>query len=94
MCSIVSTPSSVRIGKRVFPFTSYADVSSAYRKARDAGGYVSGCGMDRNGPKAPNCEILDGSGNCVAWVSYNGRVWRGPLHNNNYDMIFDSGRNA
>lgn len=91
---IATTPSTVRIGRRTFPFTSFEDVSQAYRSARDAGGYVSGCGMDRNGPKAPPCEILDGFGECIAWVSYNGRVWRGPLNNNNYDLVYDAGRNA
>jgi hypothetical protein len=94
MTTLALAPSTVRINGRLFPFTSYADVSKAFRKARDASGAVSQNGILHGRPVAPPCEILDGSGECIAWVSYNGRIWRGPLHNNNYDLVYDAGRNA
>ncbi len=95
MTDLTLTPSTVRINGRLFPFTTYAEVSEAFRKARDASGAVSQHHAIHSGaPVAPSCEILASSGECIAWVSYNGRVWRGPLNNNNYDLIYDAGRNA
>lgn len=90
-----TNPALVRIGSSTFPFTSYAEVSKAYRRARDASGAVSQNHFAPKGaPIAPPCEILDGAGNCIAWVSYNGRVWAGALNNNNYILIYDAGRNT
>lgn len=89
----VATPTTVRIGEREFDFTSYAEVSDAYVRAVNASGAVSGTSAwlaDRGKPVAPDCEILDADGNCIAWVSYNGRVWAGALHNQEYKLIHDS----
>jgi hypothetical protein len=70
-------PVTVRIGARSFPFTSYADVSAAYCKARDAiGATASGA----TGPLAPKCDLLDGAGNVVGIVAYNGNVWTDEDH--------------
>jgi len=88
-----SAPVSVRIGEHDFAFTSYAEVSAAYVRAVNASGAVSGTSAwlaDRGKPVAPDCEILDADGNCIAWVSYNGRVWAGALHNQEYKLIHDS----
>lgn len=58
---------SVRIGRRTFPFTSLEHVSAAYSATIDRVG---------SGSRAtPACDILDGGGNRIAYVSYNGRVW-------------------
>lgn len=88
-----SAPVAVRVSGRLFPFTSYADVSRAYTAAVDASGAVAGttawAWRLKDVPIAPDCEILDGRGDCIAWISYNGRVWCGPLHNNDYRLIYD-----
>lgn len=86
MTGLALAPSTVRLNGRLFPFTTLAEVSAAYRMARDA--------RHTNAPVVPSCEILDSSGNCIAWVSYNGRIWRGALNNTDYDLIYDAGRNA
>lgn len=73
----IETPETVRIGSRVFAFTSYADISAAYCAARDhTGATASG----RTGPLAPSCDIYSASGRRVAHVSYNGKVWAGDPH--------------
>ena len=95
MTDLDLAPSTVRITGRLFAFTTYADVSKAFRKARDASGAVSQHhAIHTDAPVAPSCEILDSSGKCIAWVSYNGSVWRGQLNNNDYILIYDAGRNA
>lgn len=95
MTGLALAPSTVRLNGRLFPFTTLAEVSAAYRMARDASGAVSQHhARHTNAPVVPSCEILDSSGNCIAWVSYNGQIWRGALNNTDYDLIYDAGRNA
>jgi hypothetical protein len=59
----------VRIGNRLFPFTSFEDVSRAYRSTIERLGI--------GGSQTPPCHILDHRGIVVGNVSYNGRVWLG-----------------
>lgn len=64
-----TTPAFVRIGKRLFPFTTYSEVSAAY---------LATCSrLDLGSRKAPACTMLDASMNPVAYVSYNGKIWLG-----------------
>lgn len=66
---VTTTPAFVRIGKRLFDFTTYADVSRAY---------VETCArLDRGSSNAPNCLLLDADMNQVGHVSYNGKAWHG-----------------
>ena len=69
MNAIETAPAAVRVGRRVFDFESYEATSAAYRATIEATGV--------GGSRAPKCDILDGAGRVVAYVSYNGRVWRG-----------------
>lgn len=63
----VTTPAVVRIGNREFPFTSFEDVSAAYRATIDK--------LGLGASQTPRCDILDAAGVRVARVSYNGNVW-------------------
>ena len=60
-------PRWVRIGRGTYPFSSYAAVSAAYRAAIER----LGLGVS----ETPTCDVLDGTGNVVAQVAYNGRVF-------------------
>lgn len=57
------------VGNRYHAVTSWRDVSVAYRRTIEA--------LDLGSSRAPACDILDGTGQIVAHVSYNGRVWLG-----------------
>lgn len=57
----------VRIGSRVFAFTSFEHVSAAYLETIAR--------LDLGVSQTPRCEILASDGKVVAEVSYNGRVW-------------------
>lgn len=59
----------VRIGRRQFPFSTCEDVSRAYRSTIER--------LGLGGSKTPPCHILNGDGEIVGHVSYNGRVWLG-----------------
>lgn len=63
----LNLPHEVRIAGRSFPFTSLEQVSAAYSAT------IHRLGV--GGSETPRCEIFDGSGQRVARVSYNGRVW-------------------
>ena len=67
-----SMPDSVRIGNRLFPFTTYQDISESYSRAIDATGATA---SGATGPLAPKCLLLKAA-KIVGYVSYNGRVWR------------------
>lgn len=69
MNALFPTFAAARIGRRAFPFTTAAEVSSAYRDTIDR----LGLGASR----APSCDLLDGEGRKVGYVSYNGKVWSG-----------------
>ena len=60
-------PRWVRIGRGTYPFSSYAEVSAAYRAAIER----LGLGVS----ETPACDVLDGTGNVVAQVAYNGRIF-------------------
>lgn len=60
-------PRWVRIGRGTYPFSSYAEVSAAYRSAIER----LGLGVSQT----PTCDVLDGTGNVVAQVAYNGRIF-------------------
>lgn len=60
---------SVRIGRRIFPFSDCAQISAAYRAS------IESLGLGAS--QTPQCEILDASGAIVGRVSYNGRIWLG-----------------
>lgn len=70
----VALPKTVRVGIRNFPFTTYSDASEAYRTAIEATGAT---GSGATGPAAPPATIVDGSGNVVAYIAYNGNVFEG-----------------
>lgn len=73
--TIEASPAAVRLGSRTFPWPgSYAEVSVAYRAAVDATGATS---SGETGPRAPDCDVIDGGGRVIAVVSYNGKVWGG-----------------
>lgn len=57
----------VRIGSRVFPFTSFAEVSAAYRASIES--------LGLGGSQTPACRIFDATGRQTAYISYNGRGW-------------------
>jgi hypothetical protein len=66
---VSTTFAAVKIGSRVFPFTSHEDVSAAYRGTIDA--------LGLGGSATPSCHLLDGNGRKIGYVSYNGKVWSG-----------------
>lgn len=57
------------VGRRYHPVTCWRDVSDAYRCTLDS--------LDIGASRAPRCDILDSTGQVVAHVSYNGKVWAG-----------------
>lgn len=57
------------VGRKYHPVTCWRDVSEAYRHMLDA--------LDLGASRAPRCDILDSTGQIVAHVSYNGRIWAG-----------------
>lgn len=57
----------LHIGRKAIPVQSFADASSVYGNERDA--YEFGASQ------FPNGTITDGS-TVVAYVSYNGKVWK------------------
>lgn len=59
----------VVIQGRSFPFTSFEEVSRAYRATIERLGV--------GGSKTPQCSIFDAAGNQTAYLSYNGRAWAG-----------------
>ena len=59
----------IRVASRVYPFFDELEASRCYRAAIEA--------LDLGGRDAPPCEILDGHGEPIGFVSYNGRVWAG-----------------
>lgn len=59
----------VTVGRRSFPFTSFAEVSAAYRATIES--------LDLGCSKTPLCSIFDSSGRQTGYVSYNGKVWAG-----------------
>ena len=59
----------IKIGSRSWPFTEAADASAAYRATIDH----LGLGASRT----PACDLLDGEGRKVGYVSCNGKVWTG-----------------
>lgn len=68
-------PDCVLIGRRRYPFASFAEASRAYTAAiAETGATVSG----RTGPAAPDCVFMKryfDEDYCVGHVSYNGNVW-------------------
>lgn len=69
MATPTTTPAFVRIGARLFDFTNYAEVSTAY---------LATCSrLDLGSSKSPACTLLDANMNRVAYVSYNGKIWLG-----------------
>jgi|GEM_PF-260992 len=70
----IGNPMTVRMGNRSFPFTSYKEVSEAFMKTVEA---TDATASGATGPQAIEPQILDGQGNVVAHVSYNGKVWPG-----------------
>ena len=77
----------VTIGKTTFPFVSYEATSAAYTSAiSESGATFSG----ETGPAAPMCKILE-NGAVIAFVSYNGKIWKGdgyPLVGKTQQCIF------
>lgn len=71
---LTKTPDHVKIGRRTYPFASFADTSHAYRAAIEA---TNATASGETGPLAPRCTIHAADGEQIAYVSYNGRVWAG-----------------
>jgi N12 class adenine-specific DNA methylase/predicted RNA methylase len=82
----VAKPTTVRVGRRTFSFTSYEDASRAYVAAIEQTDATS---SGRTGPRAPTAEIVDGTGAVVAHVSYNGRVWSGSEQDPENELLYD-----
>lgn len=57
----------VQVGTRRFPVADYAAASALFCKTRDAYG--------EGASKTPTAVIVNSSGETVARISYNGRVW-------------------
>lgn len=57
------------IGTKRFPFTTPEAASAAYRAYIEA--------RNLGASRAPSCNIVDGDGKQVGYVSYNGKVWQG-----------------
>jgi len=66
---LTTTFAFIKIGRRSWPFTDASEVSAVYRAVIDD----LGVGASR----APSCDLLDGEGRKVGYVSYNGKVWSG-----------------
>ena len=65
----IFTPAQVRIGRSKFPFTTAEAASATYRAIIDE--------QDLGASESPNCDLLDGQGSRIGYVSYNGKVWSG-----------------
>lgn len=57
----------LRIGRREYPVADFAQASEMFCRARDESGFGAS--------KVPQVFIVDDAGECVAKISYNGRVW-------------------
>jgi hypothetical protein len=57
----------VEVGKRRFPVADFAAASALFCKTRDAFG--------KGASKTPKARIVNASGEPVARISYNGRIW-------------------
>ncbi len=71
------------VGRSHHPVRSWPQVSEAYRRT------IARLGLGAS--HAPRCEIIDGEGQVVAHVSYNGRVWPGDVRDWSPDIrpIYD-----
>jgi hypothetical protein len=65
--SIEQAPTTVVIGRKRYAFTTFAEVSRAYRATIEA--------MNIGASRTPRCVILGSDGREVARVAYNGRVF-------------------
>jgi hypothetical protein len=65
--AIEQAPKTVVIGRKRYAFTSYEDVSRAYRATIEA--------MNIGASQTPRCVIFGSDGRQVARVAYNGRVF-------------------
>lgn len=68
----------------------YAGLSKTFCEFRDVGGYTS---SGFTGPAMPECRIFKHE-ECVAYVSYNGRVWKGSQYEPNTTPIYDPRHNG
>ena len=86
-------PHAVRInGRATFPFTTLEAASRAYVRAceaLDAHSESHVLAHQTRGPLAPPCEIIDANGNCLAYISFNGKVWAGEYWNNDYNCLYN-----
>lgn len=57
------------VGKTRYPATSFGQVSRAYRSTIDR--------LGLGASQTPPCRIEDKTGRPLAYVSYNGKVWKG-----------------
>jgi hypothetical protein len=65
--AIEQAPTTVVIGRKRFAFTTYEEVSRAYRATIEA--------MNIGASQTPRCVILASDGRQVARVAFNGRVF-------------------
>lgn len=87
MPKLETTPASVRLYDKVFPFPgTFEAVSNAYLAAASMTGATS---SGETGPLAPRCQILDQCGKTLAIASYNGRVWLGDKLHLGAVLLFD-----
>ena len=81
------SPAYVTLGTRRFAFTSYPEVSKAYRDTIEALGL--GCS------RTPRCRIHDAKGQILAHVAYNGRIFAClPNGESDYDRVLHETRIA
>ena len=69
MPSYPTAPIFVRTGNRTFPVATLANASALFCATRDKRGHGSS--------GTPSCEVVDGDGNLIGHISYNGRIWAG-----------------
>ena len=69
MPSHPTAPFYVRAGTRTFPVATLADASALFCATRDKRGHGA--------ISTTSCDVVDGSGDLIGHISYNGRIWAG-----------------
>jgi hypothetical protein len=64
-----TSPIYVRTCGKTFPVATLADASALFCATRDRFG--------EGASRTPPADVVDGSGNLIGHISYNGRIWAG-----------------
>ena len=79
------TPAKVmylQIGYKRFEIASFEEASLKFCMVRDRAG--------RGASQTPTPMIIDNGGGVIGHVSYNGRVWSGPVHSPKSELLYDN----